>query len=893
MYWKEIAVPGSGETADTIRHAIARHSATQPDRPAIVSHGLRALSYQALHAIIRDVESTLQAAGYAPDAKIAIAFPNGPYAALAIVAISCCATAIPINPKQTADEIETCLNSLRPDAVLALQNHDTAARRLAERHGIPIIEAMPAGDKTIGFTMDAAQRPMGKMVSQDEPRPESVAFILQTSGTSAKPKSIPFTHRNMLAAAARLQAWFSLTCEDRCLGVSPVYYSHGLKVTVFTPLITGGSVAFPEDPTKFDQTQWFKGLKPTWYSAGPTLHRLIFDQMKDKTDGKTAHSLRFLLSGGAPLPADVREGLQQTLGVPVLDHYGSSEAAQIAANLVTPGRSKPGTCGIPWPGTLRIADEDGKKLPQGEQGEILLRGPTLTSGYLGDPQLNKASFVDGWFKTGDIGSIDRDGFLTIHGRKNDIVNRGGEKIWPGDVDSALLRHPAIADAAAFAVPHPQLGEDVAAAIVLKPGMTVDILELRNYLSEKLAAFKIPRQITVVNELPKGATGKVQRRRLTETFKLSSQVPAAQAAATDGKDGLSFELTKVWRRLLNSASFGIDDDFFEIGGDSLLAVEMICEIEQIVGHAVSMSILFEAATIRQLADKLTQDRSGQTKSIVQISPAGQERPFFYIHGDPGGGNYVKRLSKVLGSDQSLFAIAPHGADKRPIRGSIEEMAAENLALIREKQPHGPYRLGGYCTSALVAFEVARLLIAEGETVEVVAMVDPPTFNAHPLVQTVLSLLNRSIARNGRRENEMGLLWYYISKLAEIADQTPAQISARIKNKFSSLLVLGKKRRDNANMPAGGVSGSSAAPAWGPFAKLPVGYHFWKYSIAMARYLPKPLAVPVTYFSADHTGRGWRRITSDLEVIKLSGDHLAVIIDPTDLATHLQLLLRGAK
>jgi acyl-CoA synthetase (AMP-forming)/AMP-acid ligase II len=214
----------------------------------------------------------------------------------------------------------------------------------------------------------------------------------------------------------------------------------------------------------------------------------------------------------------VREGLSAALGVPVLEHYGSSEAAQISANLPPPGPFKPGTCGIPPTDTVKIVAESGREVSAGEHGEILLGGPTVTSGYLEAPDLNRDSFVDGWFRTGDIGSLDAEGFLTIHGRKTEMINRGGEKISPAEIDDGLQRHPAVAEAAAFAVPHPRLGEDVAAAVVLKEGATVTPLELREFLLPTLAQFKIPRRIVFVDRLPKGATGKVQRQRLVEGLK---------------------------------------------------------------------------------------------------------------------------------------------------------------------------------------------------------------------------------------------------------------------------------------------------------------------------------------------------------------------------------------
>jgi acyl-CoA synthetase (AMP-forming)/AMP-acid ligase II len=231
----------------------------------------------------------------------------------------------------------------------------------------------------------------------------------------------------MLAVAKRLQAWFDLTPQDRCLNVSPVYYSHALTTTVLPPLLTGGSVAFPANASNVDLSEWLGALEPTWSSAGPTLHLSVLEKAQLRSDARTMHSLRFISSAGAPLAGDVHERLQTVLGVPVLEHYGSSETAQISTNLPAPGPSKPGTCGIPTRDTVRIVGEDGHPLPPGERGEILVRTASVMSGYLNAPELNRAAFIDGWFRTGDIGSLDEEGFLSLHGRQKELINRGGEK----------------------------------------------------------------------------------------------------------------------------------------------------------------------------------------------------------------------------------------------------------------------------------------------------------------------------------------------------------------------------------------------------------------------------------------------------------------------------------
>ena len=472
-----------------------------------------------------------------------------------------------------------------------------------------IIEATPSEESVLDFRIITPQLISAAAVDEPtEPDSTAPAFILQTSGTAAEPKLIPFSHSNMLAAAARVQGWFNLTPRDRCLSVSPLFYSHGLKVTLFTPLLSGGTVVFPTDASKFDYSEWFESLKPTWYSAGPTLHRLIFDQTQFTANAASRHSLRFVLSGGAPLPQDVLEGLQRTFDVPVVEHYGSSEAAQISANLPHPGGSKAGTCGIPPTGTILVVGDDGRRLPRGERGEVLVGGPTVISGYLNGPEANRDAFIDGWFKSGDIGSVDEDGFLTLHARKSDLINRGGEKISPVEVDEVLMRHPAVAEAAAFSVPHTRLGQDIAAAVVLRPGATTSTIELRKFLHEHVAPFKVPRRIVIRNELPKGATGKVLRRHLTETWEQDSAREATVAAVRAEDSPVNSEvlgkLKEIWQRLLKVETLSPDDDFFERGGDSLLATEMLVELESLTGQTIPSSILFEATTIRQLAQKLS-------------------------------------------------------------------------------------------------------------------------------------------------------------------------------------------------------------------------------------------------------------------------------------------------
>ncbi|WP_343058309.1 AMP-binding protein [Microvirga mediterraneensis] len=831
------------ETHLTIGHAIRTVAALHPEQPAIISSRFPPLGYGDLHLQLDEFRSQLRRGGFTCGDRIGVLMPNGPEAVLAILGVACSATAVPFDPRQTPEELNGKLEALHLDALLVLRDGFPEASSIAAQRNLTIIEAAPVEDGRLGLTLvlptSTSPAPEG------DPTPDTPAFILQTSGTTAQPKLIPFTHANMLAAAARLKIWFGLTCRDRCLSVSPPFYSHGLKVTVFTPLLSGGSIAIPADPTAVDLPEWFDGLRPTWYSAGPALHRAVLDQAKGTDNIQSMHTLRFVVSGGAPLPGGVREALQNALGIPVLEHYGLSEAAQIAANLPPPGLNRPGTCGRPWPGTVMIAGEDGNKLPPGEQGEVWVRGPTLTSGYLGAPGINRDAFVDGWFRTGDLGSLDKDGFLLLHGRLAEVINRGGEKIAPAEIDAALLSHPAVAEAASFAVPHPRLGEDVAAAVVLRPEASATPSDLRRFLQDKLTSFKIPRRIEIRDQLPKGVTGKIQRRRL------------AEAASADGKTSVSShprnleaDLLQLWRRLLGSETLTIDDDFFESGGDSLLATGMLIEAERLVGRRIPETIMFEAATIRQIVATLTAEPEQTAVSRARSHRADDPRPLFFFHGDfNNGALQIRKMVRLLGSGQPIIPINPHGLHGEAIPASFEEMAAACLPQILERQANGPFLLGGKCNGAMVAFETARLLVAAGHKVDMVAMVDPPTVCARPVMRTILRIMRL-------KASPLRVGWAYdqMARLERFFSLTPMQALAKMR-RLAPMKILERAyvrlfREDFTLGPS---------TTWEA------------YSIAMSRYLPAPLDVPVVFYAATHHGRSWSRMSPNVEVVEVPGGH----------------------
>jgi acyl-CoA synthetase (AMP-forming)/AMP-acid ligase II/thioesterase domain-containing protein len=827
----------------TLGQVIGRTASLFPHQPAIISSSFAPLTYHGLQRQLDGIRQQLRLAGFNCDARIGVFMPNGAEAVLAIVAVACCSIAVPLDPRLSLAEISQRLDMLHLNALLVPQGSTSETRQAAERRRLPIIEAAPVGQGQLGLTLAAPVSDLHAI--EAEPDPNSPAFILQTSGTTALPKLIPFSHSNMLAAAARLQAWFGLTPRDRCLSISAPCYSHGLKVTVFTPLLTGGSVAIPANSAVVALDEWLDLLRPTWYSAGPTLHAAVLDKAKVLENAKAAHTLQFIVSGGAPLLKQVQDGLEHFLGVPVLEHYGSSEAAQIAANMPPPGPNRPGTCGRPWPDTVVIVGEDGHPLPAGERGEIWVRGPTVISGYIDAPELNQVAFTDGWFRTGDIGSFDDDGFLSLHGRLSELINRGGEKIAPAEVESALLRHPAVVDAAVFAVPHPRLGADVAAAVVPHAGEQMTPAELRHFLQRELASFKVPRHILILGQLPKGATGKVQRRRLRESFEelRDHQRVMPLPDVNKGPLDLETELLILWRRLLKSEALTIDDDFFANGGDSLLAMEMLMEVERLIGYPAPETILFGAETIRQLAPKIAIQTGAPTTPFIQFGACGPQPPLYFFNGDLVSGHAsMRRMVELFGPDYPIISIDPHGLRGEPIPSSIEEMAADRLPLILKRQTSGPFLLGGKCNGAMVAFETARLLMAAGHKVQMVAMVDPPTVQARPAPKAILRMMKPIVSR-------YLLSWTY-EKMAQLERYANTSTIEQI-----------------------------------AIAQLEIPPAVWDaYSIAMAGYLPDPLDVPVTFYAAQHDGRAWRNLSSQLEVVRVPGGHHGCLTIGAELLVH---------
>ncbi|MGH8728399.1 MAG: acyl--CoA ligase [Burkholderiales bacterium] len=501
---------------ETLHELLAKH----PDNATAISAPGRApLSYGHLRGQIARTVETLNGLGIARNDRVAIVLNNGPEMAAAFLAIASRATAAPLNPAYREEEFEFYLSDLKARALVVEEGSDSPAIAVAEKLGVSVINLLPggaAGDFELigeGQTSPKEGSPSsrGRGAAGGSARPDDIALVLHTSGTTSRPKIVPLAQRNVCVSAQNIVATLQLESKDRGLVVMPLFHIHGLIAAVLAPLAAGGSIYCTPGFNALKFFSWMGEARPTWYTAVPTMHQAVVARAERNREVIAANPLRFIRSSSSSLPVQVLHELERTFNAPVIESYGMSEAShQMASNPLPPRPRKPGTVGIAAGPEIAIMDEKGKMLSAGETGEIVIRGANVTLGYENNPKANADAFMNGWFRTGDQGVIDVEGYLTINGRLKEIINRGGEKISPREVDEVLMEHTEIAQVVTFAMPHDKLGEDVAAAIVLREGSSATEKEIREFAAKRLADFKVPRKILILDEIPKGATGKLQR-----------------------------------------------------------------------------------------------------------------------------------------------------------------------------------------------------------------------------------------------------------------------------------------------------------------------------------------------------------------------------------------------
>jgi acyl-CoA synthetase (AMP-forming)/AMP-acid ligase II len=491
--------------------------------PALGAPGRPWLTHAGLRNLVRRTIDDLNAMGIRRGDRVAIVLPNGPEMAASFIAIASGATTAPLNPGYKTDEFEFYLSDLNAKALVIQQGMESPSRAVAAARGIPVIELVPDETGPAGGFHLAPERPLASTAGHGGPAQEDdVALVLHTSGTTSRPKIVPLRQVNITASAYHIGETLALTPQDVCLNIMPLFHIHGLIAATLSSLAAGAAVCCTPGFNAFRFFAWLDEARPTWYTAVPTMHQAILQRASRHTDSIENSRLRFIRSSSSSLPPQVMDELERTFGVPVIESYGMTEASHQMASNPLPSRPRyAGSVGVAAGPEIGIMDEAGNLMPPRELGEVVIRGRNVTAGYENNPEANAKAFTNGWFRTGDQGFLDEQGYLRLTGRLKELINRGGEKISPIEVDTVLMDHPAVAQCLTFAMPHQMLGEEIAAAIVLREGASAREQELRDFASEHLAAFKVPRKFVFLSEIPKGATGKLQRIGLAEKLGLTA------------------------------------------------------------------------------------------------------------------------------------------------------------------------------------------------------------------------------------------------------------------------------------------------------------------------------------------------------------------------------------
>lgn len=606
----------------TIAGLLRQHAQGRPDAPAVLESGRKPITYGALWSNVDRLVSALATMGVHNESRVALIHANGAEAAIVFLAIASCAACVPLNPQLQAEELRFFLRDAGVQWVVIARNDRSHARQVVRELDLTLIELVADLDAPAGSLSFAAAAGPSSPTDHTNTAghgdayssPDDIALVLHTSGTTARPKLVPLTHANLVASARSIAATLALDASDRCLNVMPLFHVHGLVGNLLAAIAAGASVicepGFAED--RFFQA--LRVLEPTWYSAVPTIHQAVARDAEQSGWRPGMGRLRFVRSSSASLPPATLRALELALQVPVVEAYSMTEAShQMTSNPLPPDMRKVGSVGLPAGAEVAVLGADGARVPADVVGEIVVRGPGVIAAYGGNSRLTLEAFVGGWFRTGDLGRIDAEGYLFITGRAKEIVNRGGEKVSPREIDEALLEFEGVAQAVAFGVPHPTLGEDLVAVVVPAPHAHVNQDQLRAHLFQRLAASKVPTAIVCVPEIPKGPTGKVQRTslaaKLAHLFKPAFVAPRGE---------IEQRIAALFGALLHHQPVGALDNFFALGGDSLKGTQLVVALESELGVVLPATVVFQhpsAITLARVVEQAVADMRAREAALV--------------------------------------------------------------------------------------------------------------------------------------------------------------------------------------------------------------------------------------------------------------------------------------
>ncbi len=744
--------PAQHEFSDVL--SLLRHQANaSPGSVAIERINELPVSYLSVCNWAEDIAQGLLSQGVSPDgtrSRVAIVLPNGPEMSIALLAVCCIGAALPFNPLYREAEFEDYFHRTGVNFLLVGHDDNGFAPEVAARLGIKVLRLNKNGRLAKAQNIDNSS-PVKKQITA--PDPDDIALVLLTSGSTGRPKSVPLTHRNICTSAYEVVRSMGLGQSDRCLSMWEQFHIGGLVDLLLAPLSSGGTII---STSGFDAAKFYQLLadaKPTWFQGVPTtLRELVFHAERNNI-AMQPNTLRLIRSVAAALPPRLMEEVESLFALPVIQTFGMTEAGPlITSTRLPPAVRIPGAVGTSCGSEIRILGPANTELESGETGEVAVRGSNVFSGYKNDTEANSKAFRNGWFLTGDTGYLDEDGQLFLTGRVKQIINRGGEKVNPQEVDDVLLAHPEVEEAATFALKHRTLGEDVGAAIVLRSDTSTTERELLQFLSSRLASFKVPQQLFMYERLPRNAVGKIDRLALTEAAESKA---ACITNASDGETSiLEQRLAKLWASELNLTEVGLDDNFFAAGGDSLAGVRLYLAVEEDLGQPLPQSALTGITTVREMArlvdeseniqhDELQEKGEGhltttERRSLTTVMAMGnipiahpgsamklangdgERTPLFWCFNSPA--KEMGGLIPHLNPERPLYGLYSGGSLFTTTEEMLQKLAQHYTDEILSVSPNGPYLIGGNCKGGWIAVRIARMLIASGRQIEALCLLE---------------------------------------------------------------------------------------------------------------------------------------------------------------------------
>ncbi|MGZ8267403.1 MAG: non-ribosomal peptide synthetase, partial [Burkholderiales bacterium] len=539
--------------------------------------------------------------------------PARPEMALACAAVPAVATLAPLSPSLTPNTYAELLTRLRPKLVILPDGVDHPLRAAARRCGVAEADLVPNFGAPAGMFALELGHERESLTREASSRPDW-AYLLTTSGTTGRPKIVPWSHRSLELFAQQLGNCLQIAQHDTGCHLVPMHHSHGLVVALMIPLLRGSSVVcLPES----DIDGFFAALEQhrlTWLTAVPAVHREILRRVPDFPEVVADNCLRVMKVSAGRLEPEEIDRIERVFDVPLLVGYGMTEARMIAHEPLPPRVRKRGSVGVPVCNEVAVMSETGALCATGDVGEVVVRGPLVFDGYFDEPEDTAAMFVEGWFRTGDLGRFDEDGYLYLVGRIKEIINRGGEKIAPAEIDAAIAPIQGIREVATFAIPHQSLGEEIAAAVVVDSTVAILASDIIEQVRQRLGPKRVPRHIYFVDRLPRTDSGKIRRSELTRRFGLGeARAPStgetSVSAIQRSESPLEAALMGLWSSVLEVSPVGIDDDFFVLGGDRLRAAQLLTTVKSLFGIDLPVELMFRSAgTVAGMAHAIEQASS---------------------------------------------------------------------------------------------------------------------------------------------------------------------------------------------------------------------------------------------------------------------------------------------